>query len=149
MLDISKITTYRASVFQAQAYRALKSLTNQILKKHGLTMMQWSVLGFVYDAGKAGVRTSDLAKALATTHAFITHNVNSLEDKGFIKRIDHASDGRTKLVILVPKHKKLVQKIEADVRAELRKSLYNKVSREELSAYVTVIAKFADTGTDK
>ncbi len=145
MLDISKITTYQAGVFQAQAYRALKNLTNKILKKHRLTMMQWSVLGFVCDAGKAGVRTSDLAKALATTHAFITHNVNSLEDKGFVQRKDHSTDGRTKLVVLASKQKKLVDKIEADVRNELRKNLYSNITREELTAYVTVIAKFANT----
>ena len=144
MIDISKVSTYQAGVYQSKAYRAFKDMKNSILKKHGLTMAQWSVLGFVYDAGRKGIRISDLAAKLDTTQAFITNTVNNLENKGMVKRIDHTTDGRTKLVVLEAKQKKVVSKIEVDIRAELRSKLYSKINRDELETYINVLIRFAE-----
>ncbi|MDQ2973536.1 MAG: hypothetical protein M3Q79_03585, partial [bacterium] len=55
-LDLSKIATYQSGVVQTTAYRSLKKLTDSCLQKHGITTMQWFVIGSVYDAGHEGVR---------------------------------------------------------------------------------------------
>lgn len=144
MTDISKISTYQASVYQSKAFRTLKNIKNSLLKKHGLTVAQWSVLGFVYDAGRDGVRASDLANRLDTTQAFITNAVNSLENKGLIKRVDHSTDGRTKMVVLEPRQKKVVLAIESDLRECLRQELYSKITRDELITYMNVLIKFSE-----
>ena len=144
MLELSSISTYRAAVYQARAYRSLKALTARILKPYNLTMMQWVVLGFVYDSGPRGVRITTLADEIKTTQAFITITVNSLEDKKMIIRKVDPQDNRAKTVILDPKHKKLVKKIEADMRTELKKNLYDRITAEELQIYVSVLAKFED-----
>ncbi len=142
MTDISKIPTYQAGVYQARAYRALKNLKNNVLKRHDLTMMQWVVLGYIYDYKEVGVRITELAKSLDTTQAFITNTVNKLQAKGFVKRVAHVSDSRAKMVTIEPRHVKLVEEIEHDVREELRTKLYSKITRDELQAYINVITKF-------
>ena len=143
MFELSTITTYQAGVYQSRAYRQLKVLKNRILEPHGLSMMQWSVLGFIHDAGPTGVRITALAKSLDTTQAFITNTVNALEAKGLVVRTVDAHDKRASAVTLKPEHKQLVQKIEAAVRAELRKDLYSRVTPEELKTYVNVLIKFS------
>ncbi len=144
MIDISKIPTYRAGELQARAYRALKVMKNAVLKKHGLTMMEWLVLGFIYDGKSAGVRITELAKTIDTTQAFITNTVNALQAKGFVTRVAHSSDSRSKMVLIEPKSVQHVEKIEAEVRAELRTKLYSKITRDELQTYITVLAKFSE-----
>ena len=43
-----------------------------------------------------------------------------------------------------PEQEQQFQKIELEVRDELRKTIYSKVSREELNNYVNTLYKFAD-----
>lgn len=144
MIDLSKIPTYQAGVYQAKANKTFARIKGSILKNHGLTLAQWSVLGFVSEGGKAGVRPSDLATRLDTTQAFITGTVNSLVDKGFVRRTSQTSDGRTKLVTIVQKHIKTVEEIEQDIRGQLRINLYDRITREDLITYVKVLIEFAE-----
>lgn len=143
MFELGNVTTYQAAVYQARAHRYLKDVQNKILKNHGLTMMQWVVLGLVHDAGKSGIRVSDLAAALDTTQAFITGIVNSLDAKGYISRVQSTSDNRSRLVVLVPKYKRTVRKIETNVRTAMQAKMYDKATPEELQIYLSVLEKFA------
>lgn len=143
MKNLHQISTYEASVYQSQAYRELKQLKAKLLKKHGLTMMQWVILGLVYDAGKNGIRISALAERLATTLAFVTNTVNSLEAMKLVIRKTETVDTRAKSVILKSGKEDLVRRIEHDLRQELKKSIYSKVSPEELQQYMNVLVKFA------
>lgn len=145
MTEISELSTYQAGVYQAKAYRVFKNMKNSALKKYSLTMMQWLVLGYIYDAGVEGVRITTLASELDTTQAFITTTVNFLEAKDFVTRLVDAADSRAKKVIMNESHRQLVEEIEQDLRNHLRKELYSKISREELVAYMNVVEKFSRT----
>jgi DNA-binding MarR family transcriptional regulator len=142
-VSLSQLTTYQAGILHAQSYRQLKRIKNEILGKHGLTMMQWAILGMIHDAGTRGTRMTELAQALDTTNAYVTTTINLLEAKGFVSRLTDEKDTRSKYVSLVPSRRKKIAEIEADVREELRKTLYGKVSRDELETFVRVLAKFA------
>lgn len=141
--SLSDVTTYQAGVLHAQSYRHLKRITNDILRKHDLTMMQWAILGMVHDAGVKGTRMTEIAKTLDTTNAYVTTTINLLEAKGFLMRLVDENDTRSKRVTLIPARRKQIAAIEADVRDELRKTIYAKVTREELEIFIRVIAKFA------
>ena len=144
MFDISKIPTYQANVYQSRANRTFKRLKNKILRKYGLSLTQWTVLGFIYEGGREGVRTSDLAASLNTSQAFITNAVNGLEDKGLVRRTDHSTDARAKMVMLAPGQRTFVKKIESSLRKELRETVYSKISRKDLNTYVKVLKEFAE-----
>lgn len=145
--DISQITTYDSGVMQATAHRILTRIMTEYLSQYGLTSTQWFVVGYVYEAGERGVRLNDLMSTLDTTMPFITTTVNLLESKGFLYKVSDTTDSRVKIARLNPSHAATVEKIEAGLREELRVKLYRQdsVTRDELSAYISVLYKIAQT----
>lgn len=151
MRDISQISTYESGVMQATANRLLGRINADFLNQYGLTPMQWFVIGFAYDAGTAGVRLSDLKSILDTSMPFITNIVNQLESKGILQKLAHTDDNRVKIAVLSPRYKKTAEKIEAGLRDDLREKLYSAsdITREELSAYITVLHKINQSNRNK
>ncbi len=143
MFELTQLTTYQAGVLQSRAYRELKITMKNILSPHGLTMMQWAVLGYVANSGRNGERVSSLAKELGSTQAFITNTINSLEEKGYVGRRGDKVDSRAKVVHLKPGKQRLVNRIELEVRAAMRRELYNRLTPDELRTYVLVLKKLA------
>lgn len=142
-MDLKAITTYQALVYQSRANRTVKAVIQQILREHNLTMMQWSVLGFVKDAGSRGVRISDLAKKVDSSLAFITNSVNTLEKKGLVYRVGHETDNRAKLVCVTPKYRQQLDSIEADLRKKLSNWLGKRVNAKELETHLKVLKDLA------
>jgi MarR family transcriptional regulator for hemolysin len=142
-MKISELNTYSAVVLQSRAHRAIKAHLSESLKAHGITMMQWSIIGLVADAGEQGMRISDLAHALDTSLAFITTSVNVLEAKGFVARAGHSQDNRAKIVRLSPDFAPKVGAIEADLKARQKDHLYDGISDKELDAYLNVLRHLA------
>lgn len=144
-MNNSELTTYQAVVLQSRAHRAIKTHLTEMLKEHGITMMQWSILGLVADANEQGVRISDLAHALDTSLAFITTSVNVLEAKGFVVRAGHTQDNRAKLVRLSEDFAPKVAKIESDLGAKQQDFLYSNVDTKDIDVYFKVLRQFAKT----
>lgn len=142
-MELGAITTYQAGVYQTRGFRALRQLKNKALEPHGLTMMEWLVLGLIKDAGANGIRITNLATELDTTQAFITNTVNVLEKKKFVARKADKSDKRAHCVVFNKKYLLLIDKIEAELRDKLRETLYAKVTPEELKTYMNVVIKFS------
>lgn len=143
-MDPSAITTYQALVYRSRAYRSTKAVIQEILKEHDLTVMQWSVLGFVKDAGKQGIRISDLAEKVDSSLAFITNSINALEKKGMVYRVGHETDNRAKLVCVVPKYRPQLDRIEEDLHKKLWGWLEERVDSKELEIYLKVLKRLAD-----
>lgn len=139
-LGIHELYSYQASILHARAYRNLKNYKNEILKRHGLTMMQWMVIGLINDAGEKGIRMSDIAEQLDTTQAFATTTVNFLEARQIVSRTTHETDKRSKRIKIEPGHKQLIEQIEADVRQKLRETLYQHISRQDLEVFIKVLS---------
>ena len=93
--------TYRAGIAMSSAHRQLRALKQQILKPHGLSMAQWSILGIVYDSKSEAVTLSEIAKQLSATQAFVSSNVQALEDKDLIKRQINPNDRRVSEISLI------------------------------------------------
>lgn len=142
-INIADITTYQSGVAQASAYRVVKHHTAHLLKDHGLTSMQWFIIGTVLDAGSEGIRVSDLAKKLDTTLAYMTNSINLLESRGMLTKKAHQYDARTKLVSVNSRYKKTCAKIEEALRERLREVLYQNITREELTVYIKVLYKLS------
>lgn len=106
-------------------------------------MMDWAVLGLVYDAGKAGIRITDLAVRLDTTKAFVTNHVNLLEAKHFVTRTTDTSDTRAKVVRINPRARKKVMDIEKTLRTDMRRNLYDTIQPKDLEVYVKVLEQIA------
>lgn len=142
-MDLTALTTYQALVYQSRANRLTKARIETILREYNLTMMQWSVLGFIKDAGKQGVRISDLASEIDTSLAFITNSVNALEAKGMVQRFDHETDNRAKLVSVTPAYRKKLDGIEKELQKKVGEWLNQHVERAELEVAIKVLRALA------
>ncbi len=142
-MDLKAVTTYQALVYQSRANRTVKAFIQQTLREHNLTMMQWSVLGFVKDAGKEGIRISDLAEKIDSSLAFITNSVNALEEKGMVYRIGHETDNRAKLVCVTPKYRLRLDQIEEELRVQLSTWFAKYIDKKELETHFKVLKDLA------
>jgi DNA-binding MarR family transcriptional regulator len=139
MPERSKITTYQAGVVQAAMHRKLQKKSDEILKPYSLTKMHWLMIGTILDAGKKGIRISDLAKILDTTMGYLTNNLKVLEARGIVNRIDSTSDSRSRLVIVAPTFVPKCVEIENALREGLRKTIYTNVDPKEFKIYMKVM----------
>lgn len=144
-MSTTDLTTYQAVVLQSRAHRAIKTNLSQALRAHGITMMQWSIVGLVADAGKEGARISDLAHALDTSLAFVTTSINVLEAKGYVSRTGHILDNRSKVVRLSEDFAPKVAIIESDLYKQLNERLYAGIKQRDLDAYLKTLQKIAQT----
>lgn len=142
-MDLSKITTYQSGVIQAAAFRNLSRHFSGLLSEHGLTAMQWYVVGTVYDAGPEGIKLTDLARKLQTGLPFITNVINLLETKDIVFRRSSDTDNRTKFVTLNPEYQAKLLSIEEDLRSKLRASIYTDITPEDLRIYIKVLYQLA------
>ncbi len=146
--DLSQITTYQSGVIQAAAHRVLNRVVSDFLLQYDLTAMQWFIIGHIYDRGDAGLRMTDLTKLLDTSLPYTTNTINLLESKEIVRKKIHQKDSRTKLVSITPSYRSTVEEIEIGLREQMREQLYksNRISREELQAYIDVLYKIVRAG---
>ncbi len=142
-ISLTHITTYQSGVVQSAAHRALKRVVDAALKPHHLTMMQWLLIGTVYEAGLPGMRMTDLANRLGTTLPYATTTVKALEQKAILQRSSGGTDSRSRIVALNPEYAPKMTVIEKDLRQYMRESIYAKVTPEELRVYIGVLYKLA------
>lgn len=149
LAPLGQISTYASGVIQSRVHRNLKKITGAIVQKHDLTMMQWFVIGTIYDHGDEGVRITDLAKQVDTTLAFLTNTINILQARKMVERLSHASDNRAKLVRVTNEFKKTIPIIEDSIRTDMRKVIYPNITPEELEIYIHVLMKLSQIPESK
>lgn len=145
-MSLGQTPTYHAGIAQSKAYRVLRQLMAQLLKKYDITMMDWSMVGLIHEAGKRGIRITDIAQALDTTKAFVTTHINVLEAKGFVVRAVDTQDTRARIVRLAPGASAKVKKIETELRQDMRERLYKHIAPKDLAVYVKVLDQIALLG---
>ncbi|RWZ78287.1 MAG: MarR family transcriptional regulator [Candidatus Microsaccharimonas sossegonensis] len=146
--DLAQITTYQSGIAQASAHRIINRVVSDYLLRYDLSAMQWCIIGYIHDAGDTGVTLTELGRVLGTSFPYTTNVITLLESKGVISKKVHVKDSRIKLVTVNKEYEGVVDDIEAGLRDELRKSLYNtdNISREELQTYIRVLYKIIAAG---
>lgn len=142
--SLHDITTYQSGVVQSAAMRALNKFTNEVLQAHGLTTMQWFIIGTIYDTGTTGMRITDLGKKIDTKLSFLTNTVNLLESKGILERLSHQTDSRSRMVVVTESYRPQCDEIEQDLRSKLRQSIYSRITPEEFRTYIGVLYKLSE-----
>ena len=138
-MDLTSITTYQSGAAQSSAYRNLNKLFSELLKEHGLTCMQWFVIGTIYDSGKDGIQLTSLGTKLQTGLPFITNTINLLESKSMVERKNSLTDSRSKTVSIAEGFVEECQEIERSLRIKLRESIYSEIKPSEFKIYIKVL----------
>lgn len=148
-MDLRNLSTYQAGILQSSAHRALGVYVSQLLQPYGLTMMQWFVLGLVFDAGKDGARMTELTKQLDTTMSFVTNHINRLESMNLVTRKVDTKDTRVRIVTIRSNARKKVEQIEREVRQGMRQGVYSRITQDEMRTYLTVLYKLSSVNDDQ
>ena len=143
--SLAGISTYAAGVAQSTAYRLLKKFTEDCIGSHNITMMQWFIIGTIYDAGSTGIGVTELAHAVDTNVPYITNTLNLLEQKNIIERETRSGDSRSKVVVISPHYEPTVRAIEKDLRAKMRETIYANITPNELRTYISVLYKLSNS----
>ena len=142
-MPLHNFTTYQAGVLQARAYRNLREFMSIHLKEHNNTMMEWALVGLVYDyTSDGGARVGQLANIINVEISLVTNMLNNLEARDLITRIIDPADRRARRVVTTRKAEADVKKIEKKLGIEMRKWLGN-VSVRELQGYVKTLQNLA------
>jgi MarR family transcriptional regulator, transcriptional regulator for hemolysin len=117
--------------------RSWRTTLNQRLKPLGLSQSRWRALRFLSRTPE-GLTQVDLARMLGIEAPTVTRLVAQLEQDGLVRRRVVAGDARCKTVLLTPKAKKLIVRINAAVR-QLRAETIGRLTDAQALAGLAVI----------
>lgn len=143
-ITLSEITTYQAGLAQSMMHRNIQKVSSEILKPYGITKMQWTIIGAVLDAGKDGIRMSDLAKVIGVTIPYLTNTLQILESKEYLVSKSSSEDKRSRIVYSNSSKAKQYEAIEQSLREGLREIIYSRVDYDEFQTYMHVLLKLKD-----
>ena len=121
-------------------------LSSQFLQKLGLSTSQFRVLRWLFKQ-EGSPRQHDVEKALSLSNPTVTGILHNLEKHGWVKRLPHPEDKRSKQLVLTDKAKgqqQALYQISQDVEAELTRDL----SREETQQLRQLIQKILKENSD-
>jgi DNA-binding MarR family transcriptional regulator len=133
---------YELCLMHVRTDRAMRNMIAKQLDTHGLTMMEWLVIGIVSQAPKEGFSMSQIAQALDVTLPQVTALVNSLTKIGLIKQKVLAVDRRGRQVMITPKGSRLLSRLEQRM-AVIMQEWMRKVPSNQLRAYLLTVAQLS------
>lgn len=142
-MSSDNLSTYQAGILQAKAYRSLHALLGNLLQEYDLTMMQWAVLGVIYDAGEQGIQGRDIATEIDTTDAFVTRNVHELIARGMVIQASDTTDLRAKILRVNPEYVRTVELIELGLQRDVSHAVGIVLSPREVGLYIKLIRKLS------
>ena len=142
-MALSNFTTYQVGVLQSRAYRNLREFMAQHLDAYDYTMMEWALIGLVYDyTSDGGARVSQLAVLMDVEVSLITNMLNALEQRKLIERVIDPTDKRARRIITTRKAENDVKRIEKMMRKQMKIWLGN-VHDQQLRSYVKILQNLA------
>jgi DNA-binding MarR family transcriptional regulator len=109
----------------------------------GLTRSEYELLVMLVmnlDANKTALSVSELADLLIITPAGVTHLINPLEDRGYIKRLQDRNDRRIVLIGLTDMGTEVAEALIAEVQEQLI-GLVNHLGEEDSKTLVDLMSR--------
>ncbi len=109
----------------------------------GLTRSEYELLVMLVmnlDEHKTALSVSELSELLIITPAGVTHLINPLEDRGYIKRLQDRNDRRIVLIGLTEKGSEVGETLIAEVQEQLI-GLVNHLGEEDSKTLVQLMSR--------
>jgi DNA-binding MarR family transcriptional regulator len=129
-----------------ELFQLMKQFPNLKLKQSAiidLTRSEYELLVILkmnVNNQKTAISVSEISNLLQITPAGVTHLINPLEEKGFIKRLPDPNDRRIVLIGLTNKGTKTAEAIIADVQREFI-GLVNYLGEEDSRTFVRLMSR--------
>lgn len=140
----------REGLYLLDLHREIEMVTDIIGSKLGLHVRQIEILEILYNHPDMRLTPAELADEVHLTRSTMTGNLDSLQKKGFIKRVSHPDDRRMLLIKLtqegvnfcketMPLRYSHVLRVMKDLSGDERKNL-----REIYEKLLGIIKKLAE-----
>jgi len=129
-----------------ELFQLMKQFPNLKLKQSAiidLTRSEYELLVILkmnVDDQKTAISVSEISNLLQITPAGVTHLINPLEEKGFVKRLPAPNDRRIVLIGFTNKGTKTAEAIIADVQREFT-GLVNYLGEEDSRTLVRLMSR--------
>jgi len=144
------MATVRLSELEDEAWRGFLSAHDRIwreieagLAPLGVSMAEYSVLALLGEAGRDGMRMSELAKRRVMSTGGFTRLADRLERRGLIERRRSADDGRGFDALLTQDGRAVLRKAWKQQHGDLRKFFFDRLDEDDLRNLATVWARLA------
>ena len=108
----------------------------RLLRPLGVSAAGGLALGLLRDHGD--LSPSEIGRRLIVTRATVTGVVDSLERRGYVRRVPNPADRRSVLVELTPDGRRVVQEVRTLIHRN-EKAWMSLLSDEELRAYIELL----------
>lgn len=133
---------FELCLMHARADRTMREVVTKQLDPHGLTMMEWLVLGVVSQAPKNGFSMTQVAQILDVTLPQVTALVVVLVDHKLVKQTVLPEDRRGRQLTISSKGARLLDKIEGRV-ADAMRSWSRDIPRDQMYAYMLTVSQLS------
>ncbi|GAA4111901.1 MarR family transcriptional regulator [Enteractinococcus coprophilus] len=124
--------------------RLLDRLEKRLKQQVGLTLSEYNMLLLLSEAPEGHMRMGQLADAIVFSPSRLTYQVKVLSDRGLVKRVKCAEDGRAWQAELTAEGRTMFRKASV-IHAKGVKTLFTDVvSADELATIYRTFARVAD-----
>ena len=110
----------------------------------GVSTTEYSVLALLGEAGRGGIRLSELAEKRMMSTAGLSRLADRLEQRGLVERCRVATDGRGYELTLTPAGRSLLRKAWKTQHAGIKRLFLDKLSDDQLRALAGAWASLAE-----
>lgn len=144
------MATVRLSELEDEAWRGFLYTHDRIwreieagLAPLGVSMAEYSVLALLGEAGRDGMRMSELAQRRVMSTGGFTRLADRLERRGLIERRRSAEDGRGFVAVLTQDGRALLRRAWKQQHADLRRLFFDRLGEDDLRTLATAWARLA------
>jgi DNA-binding MarR family transcriptional regulator len=144
------MATLRLSELEDEAWRGFLYAHDRIwreieagLAPLGVSMAEYSVLALLGEAGRDGMRMTELAKRRVMSTGGFTRLADRLERRGLIERRRSADDGRGFEAVLTGEGRALLRKAWKQQHGDLRRLFFDRLEEDDLRNLAAVWARLA------
>jgi DNA-binding MarR family transcriptional regulator len=115
----------------------------------GVSMAEYSVMALLGEAGRKGMRMSELAQRRLMSSGGFTRLADRLERRGLIERRRSADDGRGFEVYLTKEGRALLRKAWRRQHEDLRRLFFDRLDDDHLRSLAEIWARLTPDGDAK
>lgn len=145
------MSTHRLTKLEDEAWRGFLITHERIwrelganLAPLGLSMAEYSVLGLLGEAGRDGLRLTELAELRGMSGPGLSRLADRLEQRGLIERCRMVADGRSYELKLTAPGRSLLRKAWRQQHADISRLFLARLSDDQLRTLADIWTTLAD-----
>jgi DNA-binding MarR family transcriptional regulator len=131
-LDDEEQEAWRAFLWMSQLLR--EALDRQLQRDAGIPHAYYLILAMLSEAPCRSMTMTQLAHIVRSSPSRLSHAVARLEEEGWVRRVPHPTDGRTKVAELTDEGLAKVVRTAPGHADQVRRSLFDQLTREQVRA---------------